>query len=134
MIVPASLICLIIGIASGFVKEWNGKRCQILFGWHGASADNLGPFVAIMVCVVVVGDERCRELSGLRVLPVNSLEERMLLYLSDGGSEARIANKDSLEETPHETRDTRGVSWLAIYDTFVNFLRVFIVERCFSDH
>ena len=87
-----------------------------------------------MVCVIVIRDEGCRELSGLRVLPIDSLEVRMLLDLSDGSSEAWIANKYSLEQAPHETRDTRGVSWLAIDDTLVDFLRVFIVERCFSDH
>ena len=50
-----------------------------------------------MVCVIIIRDEGCRKLSGLRVLPIDSLEVRMLLDLSDGSSEARIADKDSLE-------------------------------------
>ena len=50
-----------------------------------------------MVGVVVVGDEGRCELSGLRVLPIDSLEEGMLLDLSDSRAEARITDKNCLE-------------------------------------
>jgi len=74
-------------------QESHHQGSQILLGWQGATAKDLGFLVAVVVVEGFVGDEGWLELPGLRLHPIYSLKYGMLLNLIQGGPEARIAHK-----------------------------------------